>query len=128
MKVKYIFIHENEQLTPDTVFYTVYIGNSDYGRAVLQRCQALQFSNDFFFHVYDADTADFLYKIAVSLYSGVQLPLLRLRRVSLSEREFMHMLQNDVFKPARETANLSYMLCSLDSNFYHNHTALWNKK
>ena len=73
MKAKYIFSCETGAITTETVFYTVYIGNSAYGQRLLQRCQALTFSTNYFFAKADAKTSEFLLNVAQSLYPGVTI-------------------------------------------------------
>ena len=128
MKAKYIFSHETGAITTDTVFYTVWIGNSAYGQRLLRRVQPLRFLTDYFFAEYNATTADYLCKVATSLFPGVQLPLLRLRRVDLTERQFSKLLNGMLPQPATGTPNLSSTLCQLDSRFYSNHRSLWNNR
>lgn len=128
MKAKYIFSHETGAITKDTVFYTVYIGDSDYGRRLLKRCQALQFLTDYFFAKYNESTADFLQKVADSLFPGVTLSLLRLRHERLTERQFSRMLSDGVFNRHNETTATCSMLCQLDTRFYSNHHNQWNRK
>ena len=128
MKAKYIFSQETGAITKDTVWYTVYIGDSDYGQRLLKRCQALQFITDYFFAKYDSVTADYLLKVAASLFPGVTLPLLRLQHVQLTERQFSRMLSERVFNRHNTSHSTCDMLCKLDSQFYSNHSALWNRK
>lgn len=128
MKAKYIFSHETGAITTETVFYTVYIGDSAYGQRLLQRCQALTFSTNYFFAKADAKTSEFLLNVAQSLYPGVTLPLLRLNTVQLSEREFSKLLTQKVFRRETSSQNSCAMLCQLDSQFYAAHHSLWNRK
>lgn len=128
MKAKYILIHETEAITPDTVFYTVYIGDSDYGRRLLDRCNALLFLTDYYFHRWDAATADFIGRVAASLFPGVELPLLRLRRQVWTERDLARFLRTSLLPTSKPSGTLSSMLCQLDSAFYAKHNKLWNRK
>lgn len=128
MKAKYIFSCETGAITTETVFYTVYIGDSVYGQRLLQRCQALTFSTNYFFAKADAKTSEFLLNVAKSLYPGVTLPLLRLNTVHISEREFSRLLTQKVFKRATPSQNSCAMLCQLDSQFYAAHHTLWSRK
>lgn len=128
MKAKYIFSHETGAITTETVFYTVYIGDSAYGQRLLQRCQALTFSTNYFFAKADAKTSEFLLNVAQSLYPGVTLPLLRLNTVQLSEREFSKLLTQKVFRRETSSQNSCVMLCQLDSQFYAAHHTLWSRK
>lgn len=128
MKAKYIFSHETGAITRDTVFYTVYIGDSDYGRRLLKRCQPLRFLTDYFFAKYDKSTADFLKKVADSLYPDVTLSLLRLKHVQLTERQFSRMLSEHLSVRQYDTTGTCSLLCQLDSRFYSKHRNLWHRK
>lgn len=128
MKAKYIFVHETGAITTETVFYHVFIGNSDYGRRLLKRCQALQFIPGCFFSKADAATSDFLLKVAESLFPGVTLPLMRMKSVLLTEREFSKMINERFFHRNVTSPNCCDMLCRLDSRFYTNHRAIWKSK
>lgn len=128
MKAKYIFSHETGAITKDTVFYTVLIGDSDYGRRLLKRCQALTFLTDCFFAKVDSNTSDYLYKVAQSLFPGVTLPLLRLQHVQLTERQFSRMLTQHFFHRDKSSRSSCDMLCQLDTRFYTNHRKLWRDR
>lgn len=128
MKAKYIFIHADAEITTETVFYTVMLGQSKEDKAILAQCQSLRFLTSCYFQRYSADVSNYLCRIAESLFPGVTLPLLRLQRQVVNGREFKRILQTKVFNVQPSTPGIAQTLCQLEPMFYHKHTQLWNRK
>ena len=127
MKAKYIFIHAQEEIRVDTVFYTVMLGTSLEDQKILQRCQALRFLTSVYFKRYDAAVSDYICRIAESLFPGVLLPVLRLQRATLNGRQFLQLLRSKVFLPSPTPVGFGKTLCQLENSFLHKHAQLWKR-
>ena len=127
MKAKYIFIHAQDEIRVDTVFYTVMLGSSVEDKKILQRCQALRFLTSVYFQRYDAAVSDYICRIAESLFPGVLLPVLRLLRSTLNGRQFLQLLRSNVFLPSPTPVGFATTLCQLETSFLHKHSRLWKR-
>lgn len=97
MKTRYIFIHCEKELTPETVFYDVWVSSSQQQQRDLRFLQSLSFSTHFYFKRYDDQAAMFKRRVAESLFPGVLMPLLELKTCSLSVSEARALVRSGYF-------------------------------
>lgn len=93
MKTKYLFCHCVGQINCDTLFVDVYAGKSIQDRRDIKFLTILADSSDFFFEKYTKSTADFLSRIAVSIFSDEPSPRLAIRHCTMSVRQLRKLLR-----------------------------------
>lgn len=120
MKTKYLFCHEAGPLTVDSLFVTVYFGQSQRDKAILSKCQSLRFRRDTFFEPYTSEVAVFLDRVACSLFPGVTLPLLRLNHSVMSATEFQLFVRQALLDHKQQPSGTFANLQHLDVHFYAN--------
>ena len=97
MKTRYILIHCENELSPDTVFYTVWVGDSKRDKSDLQALQSLRFNNNFYFRQYDSEAAQFKMHCAESLFPGAFMPLMELKTSSITVHEARELVRTGYF-------------------------------
>lgn len=118
MKTRYIFIHCDEELKPDTIIYYVMVGNSPQDKRDLDFFQSLKFQTSVFFEKDSKEVSDFVQRIAASLYPGVTCPLLAMYTRSVEPKKLRKMILSRTFDSIQLPKGFSYTRENLDPKFY----------
>lgn len=94
MKTKYLFCHCVGQINCDTLFVDVYAGVTVQDRRDIKFLTSLADSQDYFFEKYSRTTAEFLSRIAVSLFPDEISPRLTLRHCTMPIRQLRKLLRS----------------------------------
>lgn len=127
MKTRFDFCHCVGLLGPDTKFVAVWFGSSKRDQRILKRLEPLRFRRDVFFQKHSAKVADFLYRVAESLYPGCPMPLLRLKHYSMNATEFLRYLDDAELLPSTTNQRVFYTLQQTDPRFYAKTHQLWKR-
>lgn len=117
MKTKYIFIHCEKELKPDTVVFTVYIGSSKRDAAALQKVSNLTSSTDFYFKHYDNEVCNYLQKIHDSMSDRPWFVDDVPPRRTVTIAQLLRMLRNHLFS-ASPLPVACHSLCYLVDTHY----------
>ena len=118
MRTRFDFCHSAGALTPDTTFVAVWFGQSKRDQAIMQRLQPLRFQRDIFFERHNAQVAEFINRVAASLFPGCSLPLLRLKTRSMSASDFLRYLTDAELMPKSPSQSVFHTLQHIDPRFY----------
>lgn len=127
MKTRFDFCHCAGAIQPDTQWVAVWFGQSRRDQQILKRLEPLRFRRDVYFQKHSIEVAEFLEKVAKSLFPGATLPTLRLLRTDMSATEFLSYLNDAELLPARAPQTVFHTLMQLDPRFYSRHYQLWKK-
>ena len=128
MKTRYILIHCEKELTPETVFYDVWVGSSQQQQRDLRFLQTLSFSPNFYFKRYDDQAAIFKRRVAESLFPGVLMPMLELKNCSLSVSEARALVRSGYFGKTFLPKGHSDFRCKHDVKFNAKMTVIYGKR
>lgn len=121
MKAKFIFIHCDSVLTPDTTVYSVWIGTSKREQKQLQQLQQLTKSTDYYFRQYDNEVCSYLERIHESFtdksYTDCAVPP---RRV-VSLHDLLQMVKQHFFPSSTEAKGTFAFRYQVSTHFRFNH-------
>lgn len=84
MSKQFIFAYARDEITPHTVFFNVAVGDCSRDRRAKAYIDELAQSTDYFWHIRDLETSDFVHNVARSLYPDAVMPLMELRTHAIS--------------------------------------------
>lgn len=131
MKHHYLLIHSSGEITTETVFYHVWIGDGAADQILCEQFENIAAENsDFYFKRWSDIVARFYSNIADSLFPNKPNAMLLLLTKSLSASDMRHVLKESMMcKKEVETNTPFRMLQYLDPRFYlKNHTAIRTRK
>lgn len=118
MKKRFLFIHEVNAISPETVFYCVWIGDTARDQLFLRKFTRLaQESNDYYFKVWNDETENFFSKIARSLFPNEDLPLLRLNSPSMTAVELNRIISQGKAASNSSPKGTANFLSAIDPHF-----------
>lgn len=118
MKQRFDFCHCVGLIQPDTQFVAVWFGSSRRDQQILKRLEPLRFQRDVYFERHTPQVADFLDRVARSLFPNCALPLLRLCSSSMSASDFLRYLADNEIMPRPASKRVFATLQHLDPRFY----------
>lgn len=118
MKSKYIFIHCEKELEPNTIIYTVMLGNSARDEHAKKRLEQLAHSSNFYFKPYSLNVCNYLQKVhecfSEKPWWEDDVP----PRKIISAKELLQLIRRNFVDSVCETAEAIYQREQLSVEFY----------
>lgn len=127
MKTRYTFIHCEKELTTETVIYTVWVGHSKQETRDFEFLRSLSFNPSFYFQKHTSEVADFVLKIAQSLFPGAMFPLQEMKSQSLTVSEARRLVRTGYFGKSFLTPGHSEFRRKFDVKFNSKMLSLYGK-
>lgn len=118
MKSRFIFIHCAGELTADVTVYKVPFGTSRRDKSLLSWFSELAKSTDYYFQRESPEVANYIYRLAQSMFPDAVLPVLYLSTLVVTPSLLKKWIQTGFYPRPTQPRGTSAQLSQLDTHFY----------